>query len=264
MVSPAVRVHVVEEGPPDAPALVLSGSLGSTLAMWDPQMPALSERFRVIRYDHRGHGASPVPKGPYGIDDLGSDLLAALDDRGVRRAHVCGASMGGQVAMWLAAHARERVDRLVLVCSCAWFGPPDPWLERAATVRAEGTGAVAAAVVERWFTPSFAGAHPEVVEGLRDMVAGTPPEGYAASAECVGTTDLRPDLAAIGAPTLVIAGAQDPAVTADRIDTLADGIRGSRVEVLDPAAHLASVERAERVTRSILDHLSRPFSEEET
>jgi 3-oxoadipate enol-lactonase len=257
-------VHVVEEGPPNAPAVVLSGSLGSTLAMWDPQVPALSERFRVIRYDHRGHGASPVPKGPYGIDDLGGDLLAALDDLGVRRAHVCGASMGGEVALWLAARAPERVDRLVLVCSCAWFGPPGPWLERAATVRAEGTGAVASAVVDRWFTPAFADANPRIVDEMRDMVASTPAEGYAASAECVGTTDLRPDLAAIRALTLVIAGAQDPAVTADRIDTLAAGIADCRVEVLDPAAHLASVEQAERVTRSILDHLSRPSSEEET
>jgi 3-oxoadipate enol-lactonase len=243
---------------------VLSGSLGSTLSMWDPQMPALAERFRVLRYDHRGHGGSPVPQGPYDIADLARDLLAALDERGVARAHVCGASMGGQVGMWIAAHAPERVDRLVLVCSCAWFGPPEPWVERAATVRAEGTGAVAAAVVSRWFTPAFADGNPELVEEMRAMIAATPSEGYAACAETVGVTDLRPDLAAIRTPTLVIAGAQDPAVTSDRIEALASGIGGSRVEVLDPAAHLASVEQPERVTRLILDHLSSPPSEEET
>ncbi|HUK65091.1 MAG TPA: 3-oxoadipate enol-lactonase [Dongiaceae bacterium] len=256
--SPAVRVRAVEEGPADAPVVVLSGSLGSTLEMWDPQVPALSERYRVIRYDHRGHGGSPVPPGPYAIEDLAGDLLALLDDRGVARAHLCGASLGGQVAMWIAAHAPDRADRLVLCCTCAWFGPPEPWIERAATVRAEGTGAVAAAVVGRWFTPAFAEDNPALVGETRAMIAATPAEGYAACAETVGATDLRPDLAAIRAPTLVIAGAQDPAVPSERTQDLADGIPDCRVEVLDPAAHLASVEQADRVTELILEHLTSP------
>lgn len=262
--SPAVRVHVAEEGPPDAPVVVLIGSLGATLSMWNPQVPALSQRFGVFRYDHRGHGESPVPPGPYAIGDLAGDLVTALDERGIDRVHLCGASMGGQVAMWIAAHAPERVDRLVLVCSVAWFGPPQPWFERAATVRAQGTAAVAAAVVARWFTPAFAEREPAVVEGMRAMIAATPPEGYAACAEAVGTTDLRPDLEAIRAPALVIAGRQDPAATPEGIDTLAAGIRGSRVAVLDPAAHLANVEQPERVTRLMIDHLSSPSSEQET
>jgi 3-oxoadipate enol-lactonase len=254
-----VPVHFVDEGPRDAPAVVLSGSLGSTVAMWDPQVPALSERFRVIRYDHRGHGGSPVPPGPYEVADLAGDLLAILDRLEVTRAHLCGLSLGGQVVMWIAAHAPDRVDRLVLCCTSAWFGPPEPWLERAETVRAHGTGAVARAVVGRWFTPGFAAANPAMVEQTRAMIAATPPEGYASCCEAVGRADLRADLAAIRAATLVVGGAQDPGVPPDRIEALADGITGSRVAVVDPAAHLANVEQAEGVTQLILDHLeSRP------
>src|SRR5207249_8211487 len=126
-------------------------------------------------------------------------------------AHLCGISLGGQVAMWLGAHAPERVDRLVLCCTSACFGPPGPWLERAATVRTAGTAAVADAVVGRWLTRAFAKGHPDVAARLRQMIVATPAEGYAACCEVVGRTDLRPDLAAIGAPTLVIAGKQDPA-----------------------------------------------------
>ncbi len=252
----AVEVSAVEEGQAGSPAVVLSGSLGSTFDMWDPQMAALAERFRVIRYDHRGHGGSPVPPGPYDIEDLAGDLVALLDRLGVERAHVCGASMGGLVAMWLAAHEPARIDRTVLICTTPWFGPPDPWLERAETVRAKGTDAVADAVVARWFTPEFARAEPATIRRMRDMIAATPPEGYAACCEAVGTTDLRPDLGAIGVPPLVIAGAQDPAVPNERVRLLADGISGVRVEVLDPAAHLANVEQAGRVTDLIIEYLT--------
>ena len=256
--SAPVPVHFVDEGPRDAPAVVLSGSLGSTLAMWDPQVPALSGRFRVIRYDHRGHGGSPVPPGPYEVSELAGDVVALLDRLEVTRAHLCGLSLGGQVVMWIAAHAPDRVDRLVLCCTSAWFGPPEPWLERAETVRARGTGAVARAVVGRWFTPGFAAANPGIVEQTRAMIAATPPEGYAACCEAVGRADLRADLAAIRAATLVVGGAQDPGVRPDRIEELSAKISGSRVAVVDPAAHLANVEQAERVTRLILDHLGSP------
>jgi 3-oxoadipate enol-lactonase len=261
-VTSAVTVHHLEEGRADAPAIVLSCSLGSTLRMWDAQASALAERFRVIRYDHRGHGDSPVPLGPYDLAGLAGDVLGLLDRLGVESAHVCGASLGGQVAMWLAAHEPGRVGSVVLCGTSAWFGPPDPWMERAATVRAQGTEAVSAAVVARWFTPLFAERTPSLVERMRSMIASTPREGYAACCEVVGRTDLRPDLAAIRAPTLVIAGAEDPAVSSEMVETLAKGIAGSRVEVLDPAAHLVSVERAAEVTRLIQEHVNGVVEEE--
>jgi len=261
-VSGAVEVHHLEEGSAGAPVVLLSNSLGSTLRMWDAQASALAGRFHVVRYDHRGHGDSPVPPGPYELADLGADVIALLDRLGIDRAHVCGASLGGQVAMWLGAHEPGRVASLVLCGTSAWFGPPDPWMERAATVRAEGTEAVASAVVGRWFTPVFAERNPSVVERMRSMIASTPREGYAACCEVVGRTDLRPDLGAIRAPTLIVAGAQDPAVSAEMVEALAKGIAGSRVEVLDPAAHLAGLERAEEVTRLIQEHVSGAVEEE--
>jgi 3-oxoadipate enol-lactonase len=242
------------EGPAEAPVLVLSNSLGATLGMWDPQITELAHRFRVVRYDARGHGDSPAPQGPYTMDDLGGDVIALLDRLGVDRAHLCGLSIGGLVSLWLAVHAPDRIDRLVLCCTSAWFGDPDPWFERAATVRARGPVAVASTVVGRWFTPSFAAAHPGLVATMRAMIASTPAEGYAACCEVVGTTDLRPDLHSISAPTLLVAGREDPAVPAARLEATAAGIPGCRVEMVE-AAHMANVEQPAAVTAAILSHL---------
>lgn len=253
--SPATTVRHVVEGPRDAPALVLSNSLGSTLKMWDRQMDALVPHFRVIRYDLRGHGASPVPPPPYDVADLGADVLALLDTLDVERAHVGGVSLGGQVAMWLAANAPDRVRSLVLCCTSPRFQPPEAWAERAATVQAEGTSAVADAVVGRWFTPGFAAAFPELVREMRDMIASTPAEGYAACCGAVERADLRPLLTTIHAPTLVIAGANDPAAPPAQSQLIVDGIAGSRLAVVDHAAHLANIERPDRVNALFLDHL---------
>lgn len=252
----SVDVHHVAEGPADAPVLVFGNSLGSTLEMWDPQVPRLAERFRVVRYDLRGHGDSPVPPGPYDVDALGHDLVALLDRLGIQRASLVGLSLGGLLSMWVASAAPERVDRLVLCCTSATFAPPEPWRERAALVRARGMDAVADVVVGRWFTPDFAAAHPDVVRRMRAMIASTPPAGYAACCEAVGAADLRPALGAIRAPTLVIGGAEDPAVPRERSEELAHGIPNAHLEFV-PAAHLANVEQPERVTDLIAEHLAK-------
>jgi 3-oxoadipate enol-lactonase len=173
-----VEAHHLQEGPEEAPVLVLSNSLGTTLEMWDEQAPALSERFRLLRYDHRGHGGSPVPPGPYKIEDLGRDVIALLDRLGVERFSFCGLSLGGMVGMWLASEAPERVERLVVCCTSARFAP-DTFDSRARTVRANGVGAIADTVVERWFTPAFREGRPQVVEWARRMLLETPAEGYA-------------------------------------------------------------------------------------
>src|ERR687893_2482739 len=128
-----VEVHYLLEGSEDAPVLVLSNSLGTTLEMWDTQAPTLSERFRLLRYDHRGHGGSPAPPGPYEIGDLGRDVVHLLDRLGIGRASFCGLSVGGMTGMWLAAEAPERVERLVLLCTSALLGPKSVWDERIAT-----------------------------------------------------------------------------------------------------------------------------------
>ena len=257
----SVDVHYVVDAAPDlpedAPVVVLSNSLGTTHAMWDPQVPALAERLRVVRYDTRGHGRSPVPEGPYSIDDLADDLLALLDRLGVEKAHVVGLSLGGMTAMRLAARNPERVDRLAVLCTSAQLGPAQAWLDRAATVRAEGTGAVADAVVARWYTPAFAAAHPDRVEAAKAMISSIAPEGYASCCEAIAAMDLTGDLPDITAPTLAVAGADDPATPPEHLERIAAAVKDGRLLVVPQSAHIASQEQPEAVTRALLDHLSR-------
>jgi 3-oxoadipate enol-lactonase/4-carboxymuconolactone decarboxylase len=250
----SIDVHHVVDGPEGAPVVVLSGSLGSTLEVWEPQAAALSDEFRVVRYDTRGHGSSPAPDGPYTIADLGGDLLRLLDRLGVERAHVAGMSLGGMTAMWLAAHAPERVDRIALLCTSALLGPARMWADRAAAVRAEGFAPVTAGLPDRWFTPGYAERHPDVVARMREMMAGGSPEGYAACCDAIRGMDLRADLGRIAAPALVVAGRQDPATPPDHAEAIAAGIGGARLHVLDGAAHLASWERAGAVNELLRGH----------
>jgi 3-oxoadipate enol-lactonase len=251
----SVAVNYAISGADDAPAVVLSGSLGSDLRMWDAQAAALSDHWRVIRYDHRGHGQSPAPPGPYSLEELGADAVALLDGLGVARAHVVGLSLGGMVGLWLAAHHPDRVDHLVVLCSSAYLGPPQPWHDRAATVRAGGTDTVVQAVVDRWLTPAGAAGDPDLVLRLRTMAAATAAEGYASCCEAIAGTDLRGDLDRIGAPTLLIAGAQDPAAPPEYAERIAAAVPGARVVVLEGVAHLANVERPDAVTGLVRDHL---------
>jgi 3-oxoadipate enol-lactonase len=250
-----VALHYTLEGPDDAPVLVASNSLGTTPRMWDDQAPALLERSRLLRYDHRGHGDSPVPPGPYEIEDLGRDVLALLDRLGIERFSFCGLSVGGAVGMWLASEVPERVERLVLCCTAARFAPPEQWDERAEAVRADGVGAIADAVLERWFTPPFRESNPEVVEWAGNMLRNTPAEGYAGCCEAIRDTDLRSKLGIIRAPTLVVAGADDPAAPVEEAELIRDSIPDARLVVIEQAAHLANVEQPEEVTQALLEHL---------
>ena len=254
--SPVEVPHTID-GPEGAPVLVLSNSIGSTSAMWEPQIGPLSSRFRVVRYETRGHAGAPVPEGPYAIADLGGDVLALLDRLGVERAHFAGLSLGGMTGMWLGVNAPERIDRLVLLCTSAMLARDVDWPARAQTVRAEGTEAVAEGTVERWFTSSFRDANPEVAERWRATVAATPAEGYAGCAEAIGTMDLEDDIAAIRAPTLVIAGRHDPATPPPHAELIASRIPGARLELVD-GAHLSNFECPDEVTALMLDHLDGP------
>jgi 3-oxoadipate enol-lactonase len=261
MASKAIGLHHQIDGPEGAPVLVLSNSLGTTLEMWRDQAPALGKRFRLVRYDHRGHGGSPVPPGPYTLDDLGRDVLALLDSLGAERFSFCGLSVGGMVGMWLASDAPERVERLALCCTSASFDP-DAYRSRARTVREHGVAEVADAVLERWFTPAFRESRPYVLEWAGRMLRETPPEGYAGCCEAISGADLAGRLGGIRAPTLVVAGAEDPAAPPDRSESIRDSVRGARLTVLSPAAHMANVESPEAVAGAILDHLQAVAREE--
>jgi 3-oxoadipate enol-lactonase len=244
-------VSYVVNGPSAAPAVLLGPSLGSTTAMWAPQVPVLAKDLRVVRFDHRGHGATPVQPGPCTVDDLGRDVLSLMDHLGLDRAHYVGLSLGGMVGMWLAAHAPERIDRLAVLCTGAHLPPAQGWLDRAAAVRAGGMAAVADAVVARWFTAGFVD-----VQTYRHMLLTTPVDGYAACCEAIAALDLRPVLGAIRAPTLVIAGALDPATPPELGRQIASAVPGARFVEVAGAAHLANVERADVVTELLAKHLA--------
>jgi len=243
-----VDLHYTVDGPEDGPVLVLGSSLGTTGGLWQPQLAALAERHRVVRYDHRGHGASPQPVGPYTMDDLGGDVLALLDRLELAKASLGGISLGGMTAMWVAAHAPDRVDRLALLCTSARLGPPEMWAERAAAVRTGGMAAIADAVFARWLTPSFVERHNGVAAWVWRMLTSSPAEGYAACCEAIGGMDLFPVLGGVTAPTLVIAGAEDPATPAEHAERIAAAIPDARVEIVPDAAHLANVNAPEAVT----------------
>lgn len=248
--------HERVEGPSaDAETVVLIGSLGSDRSMWNPQIAALSAAVHVLAVDLRGHGRSPVPPGPYSVAELAEDVVALLDSLEVNRVHLVGLSLGGAVSQWLAIHRPERVRTLTLLCTSAKFGEPAQWLDRAAAVRAAGTASLADAVLERWFTPELAARDADLVERHRRMIADTSDEGYAACCEALSEWDSRSDLNRITAPTLVIAGRQDPSTTPEDLKIIADGVAGSTFRVLDPAAHLANVEQAGPVTAAVAAHI---------
>ena len=246
--------RVAVEGPEDAPPLMLSNSLATNLAMWDPQMPALTEHFRVIRYDHRGHGGSDAPQGPYSFAGLAEDAVGILDALGIEKAHWCGLSMGGMTGMRLLSHHRDRIGRAVLANTAAQMGTPEMWDSRAATARAQGMSVIAGPTLERWFTPEFRETDPQAVGRVREMIHATPAQGYAACCEAIRDMDQRESIRAVEAPVLVVIGARDPSTTPEHGELIRNAITGAQAVTLD-AAHLSNVERPEEFTKAVLDFL---------
>jgi 3-oxoadipate enol-lactonase len=251
----SVDVHHELEGPADAPVVILSNSLGTTLEMWEGVAPALAERFRLVRYDQRGHGRSPVPPGPYSMADLGGDVMALLDRLEIERASFCGLSIGGMIAIWLGAHAPERIERLAICCTRAQLPPPEQWIERAATIRAEGMAPVVDAALERWFTPALHRDDQATVERFRGMLLGCDPEGYAGGCEALARADLRSEATGIAAPALVIGARDDPVAPPESIRELAESIPGAGHAIIPDARHLVSVERPRAFTEALAEHL---------
>ena len=256
--APANTLHWQLSGPADAPVVVLLNSIGADRRMWRGQLGPLTERFRVVQLDSHGSSA-PVPAGrPCELADLAAEVLTVLDELdeqlGVHRVQLAGVSLGGMIAMWLAARQPDRVGRLAVLCSAAQLPPARSWLERAATVRAEGTSAIADATVGRWITAGLAERDPELVGWLRAMVGAVDDESYARCCEAIASMDLRPELARISAPTMVIAGEQDRATPPEHAGLIAAGIAGAELRMLSPAAHLATVEATGQISQLLLAH----------
>jgi 3-oxoadipate enol-lactonase len=242
-------------GDRDNPMLVMSSALGTTRAMWDAQHP-LAAHHSLLLYDHRGLGASPAPPGPYSVAELGTDLIVLLDRLGVESASFCGLSLGGMVGFWLAAHHPERVARLVVMSALARLQPASRYVQRAAAVRANGTGRIASGVVARWFTERFAQEHPATINRFVDALAGMNAEGYASCCDAIASCDLRTDIHKIDARTLIIAGGEDPIVPLSSAVMFGASFRDARVAVVTDAGHLVSVEQPDIVNRLVLEHLT--------
>jgi len=247
-------IHVEVEGPERAPVLMLSNSLGTNLHMWEDQVAAFTQHFRLVRYDRRGHGKSSVPKGPYSMERLGLDVVAALDELNIARINWCGLSMGGMVGMWLGANAASRIDKLILSNTSCYFPDKTMWDGRIKTVRDKGLAAIVDANMERWFTKEFRERSPQAMQRMRDMFLATKIDGYIGCGEAIRDMDHRALLAKISAPTLVIAGKHDPATPLEGNEFIRQHIPGAKIAVLE-AAHIANIEQPKAYADTVLGFL---------
>jgi 3-oxoadipate enol-lactonase len=251
------KFRVEVEGPAGAPVLMISNSLGTNLHMWDLQMPALTQHFRVVRYDSRGHGGSPAPARAYSIDELGRDALNIMDALGLDKVRWLGLSKGGMVGQWLLTHAPERIERAVLANTAANMGPPDVWNDRIRLVREQGMAGVTEAVLDRWFTKPFQKSDPQAVQKIRDMLLATLPQGYLGCIAAIRDMDQREAIRAVEAPVLVIVGRHDASTPPAAGALIAANVPGAELVTLE-AAHLSNIEDEKAFTSTVVDFLTRP------
>lgn len=241
------------EGPAGAPVVVLSNSLGTTFEMWQPQMAALLENFRVLRYDTHGHGRNSKTDKTT-LPQLAEDVISVMDDAGVQQAHFCGISMGGLTGIWLSRFAAERFLSVTVANSAAKIGEQTGWLERARTVRSDGMSSIAKSAPARWFTEDFVKHHHPQVDALCDTLAQCNAEGYAACCEALAAADLRAEIGAITLPMQFIAGAHDPVCTVADSEFMHQQVSGSHLVTLE-ASHLSSVEDAHGFNVALLNFI---------
>ncbi len=246
----AYRVDGRDDGA--APVLVMAHSIGTSRALFEPVVAALAAKLRVLRYDGRGHGASSVPTGDYGLDRLALDALDLLDGLSLERVHFLGLSLGGAVGQAVASRAPSRIDKLILANTSAYFGPPSSWEQRRTTVRAQGMSGMVAGTVERGLTAGFTARSPETVATLRTLLEACPVDGYAGSCAALRDCDQRRSIEVITAPTLVIGGAHDPSTPPAAAHFLRDHIRGARYAELE-AAHLSCLEVPDAFAAAVLE-----------
>jgi 3-oxoadipate enol-lactonase len=247
--------NVLVEGDETKPTLLVSNPLGTNLHLWDRQMPALLEHFRVVRTDSRGHGESVADAGPYSIEGLGRDALAILDALGIEKAHWLGLSKGGMVGLWVLVHAPGRIGRAVLANTAARVPGPDLWNSRIRSARATGMDAIAEAVAERWFTKDFRKSHVEEVERVLSMVRATPLQGYLATCSALRDMDLREAIRGVAVPVLVITGCHDLSTPPEMGALIASSIAGAKLVTLE-ASHISNVEASADFTTAVVDFLA--------
>lgn len=252
-----VELAHVEDGKPDAPPVLLGSSLGTTTGMWDLLAEELAADHRVIRFDTRGHGGSPVPPGPYTTSELAADVVALADRLGIDRFAFVGLSLGGAIGQAIAIEHPHRLTALVLCCTSPKFGDPASWRDRAAQVRAEGMGFLAAPTTGRWFTPDFVRDRPEEADRLIGMLTDSPPVGYAACCDALALFDVTSRLGEITAPTRVVSGELDVVCPPAVGGLLAAGIPDADLVVIEGAPHLANVTAPGELNAAVLEHLEK-------
>jgi 3-oxoadipate enol-lactonase len=250
-----VRLHYRFDGADDAPVVMLSNSLGTNLSMWDAQLPALTRRFRVLRYDSRGHGQSAVTPGPYTIEQLARDAIGLLDALDLAQVPFCGLSMGGMVGQWLGANAARRLSRLVLCNTAARIGTPDIWNARIDAVNKGGMAAIVDGVLAHWYTAPFMASAPNAISATRNMLLTTPAAGYVASCAAVRDMDQRGSVSRIAVPTLVVSGTYDAVTPPAEGRFLAEHIGGAN-HIQLAAAHLSNIEAAVAFTSALAGFLA--------
>jgi 3-oxoadipate enol-lactonase len=249
------RLAAEAHGPTDEPAVIFLNSIGCDRRLWDSQVAALKDQFRCLTFDMRGHGESAAPVGDYTLDQLGRDALAILDAAGVRAAHVCGLSLGGLAAQWLAIHAPERVAGLVLADTASRIGSAESWEARRRLVLDQGLEAIADMAMQRFFSPPFREARPETVAQWRARLARGSARGYAGCCATLRDADLTGDLTHIAAPTLVVCGEDDISTPPEQARALAAAIPSADLRVIPAAAHLANLEQPDAFNAALRAHL---------
>jgi 3-oxoadipate enol-lactonase len=251
-----IRLHHMDTGPRDAPALVFANSLGCDLRMWDGVLEHLPQGLRIIRYDKRGHGLSTCPEGPYFMGDLVQDAARLLDLLSVKECLFVGLSIGGIIAQGLAAERLDLVRAMVISNTAAKIGTKQMWEDRMAMVREGGVEALADATMERWFAKLTHAERPELVEAYRNMMTRTPAEGYLGCAAAISETDLWESTARLGLPTLGIAGSEDGSTPPDLVRETTELVKGARFELIRGAGHLPCVEKPAEYARLITGFLN--------
>ena len=250
-----VRTAFRSDGNPRGTPVVFSNSLAANLSMWDEQVAALSDRYRVVRYDTRGHGASGAFERDCGIEELANDVIALLDHLGLESAHFVGLSLGGMIGQVLGARHAPRIRSLTL-CDTTCEMPPGVWDERIEAARSQGMAGLVETTLARWFLPGFSHARPERLEQVRRMIADTSPNGYAGCAAAIRDMALCSLLGDIQAPTLVIVGAEDASTPVSMAERLHHGITGSKLAVIPNAAHLPNIEQPQAFNKALSTFLN--------
>lgn len=252
-----VRINVALSGSTSGPVVLLSHSLATSLDLWSPQLAVLEPRFRVLRYDTRGHGASDAPQGAYTLAQLADDAVAVMDAFDIETVHWVGISMGGMIGQAVALNYAERLRSLVL-CDTAAAVPSEAqalWQQRIDKARGEGMTALSDETLQRWFTPPYFAKDPPSVRRIRDMILSTPVSGFIGCSEAIRRLDFLDRLVDIRLPTLVIVGELDPGTPVANSEALHSRIKDSRLEIIPSAAHLCNVEQAEVFNQILLGFL---------